>query len=449
MGAKKLVPLFSTYTTVYDWIKESVDLSTKRFIGLQGGTSSSKTYSTLQVLCELAIEKKRVISVVASTSNSLEKGAIRDFKKLLSDSNILRACIVNPKLVRGPYEFKNGSIIEFIHPKNLDDAKHGKREILYLNEINHLDKDICDTLIVKTSERVFFDYNSDHKFWVHTDLLEDRKDEVDFFISNYQHNEYVPKEVVKDLLRYKRKWQESGDRTLFVRWKKSGNPRDFKKWDATSSSYWRNKWHVLGCGATGIIEGVIFPNINWIHLLPLNLNKRAYCLDFGFANSPTAISLCGWKNNKIYGKELLYETGLTAPDIIKKLEEFGLTKNKRGRKGDLIIADSSNLDAITQIRRKGYNIHAISKPPNSVIPSVDGLRGMDINLTSDSLNWEEEQSLYKFKKINGVYTNNPVRLHDHLFDGLRYWYMYFFPAVKKSDKKRSGKRKTRIIKKTA
>jgi phage terminase large subunit len=56
---------------------------TYEVIVLQGGTSSSKTYSALQWLHLKALEKQRVITVCGQDLPNLKAGAYRDFKSII------------------------------------------------------------------------------------------------------------------------------------------------------------------------------------------------------------------------------------------------------------------------------------------------------------------------------------------------------------------------------
>ena len=404
-----MIRLFPTYTPVYGWVKNSI----KRFIINQGGTSSSKTVSILQRLAHIACEEPGVtITVCAATSDALLRGAVRDFKNLIKDSLVLEKLLVNSRLVAGPYEFVNGSVIEFIHLDDEGNARSGKRDYLFLNEVNQIHKGVCDQLIARTSRKIFMDYNSDAEFWIHEEYI--NKVDVDFFISNFTHNPYCPEEVINTLFGYKYKGEETG------------------------SHYWKNKWQVYGLGMTGVVEGVIFDNINWVNFYPIvNRVKQAYLLDFGFKNDPTALSKACEVRKEIYAKELVYDTGLTTPDILDIFIKFKISKK------DLIIADSANLDAIAQMQRKGYNVVPASKPPGSVLAGLNALREKDINITKDSVNWKKEQENYKYKQIRGRFVNEPIDDHNHLWDGLRYWNQYFYPP--KISKGKKPIRKMRVI----
>ena len=52
----------------------------------QGGTSSGKTYSLLQVLlCKAAEQSNQIITVVGQDVPNLKSGAIRDFESILNN----------------------------------------------------------------------------------------------------------------------------------------------------------------------------------------------------------------------------------------------------------------------------------------------------------------------------------------------------------------------------
>jgi len=414
-----LLKLFNSYTPVYYWNRDSK----KRFVVNQGGTSSSKTWSIDQVLAKKCLEEICIITVVAKTANSLERGALRDFKNLLKESELLRFMIQDPSLVRGPYRFKNGSELEFVNLNDPQTARHGKRQYLFLNEANTIDYEAARQLMVRTTKQVFIDYNPDSKFWVHDEIIT-RKD-CDYFISNFTHNQWCSEQTIEDLYDYKQRWQDS-------------IVRDHTGKITEQNTFWRNKWYVYGLGITGIVEGVIFESVDYINHLPMGLFKRSYALDFGFKNDPSAMSLIGMKRGgNVFAKELIYERGLTTPDLMKRFKSFGITKK------DLIIADSSNPDAIAQMQRAGYNIVPAVKGPGSIKTGIAALQALNIYLTQDSVNWKTEQARYKYKNKNGVWLNEPIDKWNHLWDGMRYWYQYHFP--RKVKKKARQPRKIKII----
>jgi len=421
------VKLFKSYTDVYFWNRDS----RKRIKINQGGTSSSKTYSIMQHLSHECLRKKQTITVVAQTQGSLDRGALRDFKSLLNESELLRYCIKDASLMTGPYVFKNGSILEFVNLNDPKTARHGKRAILFLNEANYINYEAVRQLIMRSGQ-VFIDYNPDTEFWVHDEFI--GRDDVDLFISNFTHNPYCLSATIQELMSFRDNFHNSGNQELRDIYEQTGDREDYLAWERTSSTYWKNKWYVYGLGKTGIVEGVIYQEVNWVPFLPIGMVKVGHALDWGYTQDPTAICRVGMSMGEIYGRELLYEKGLTTPQIMHKLPTLGISKR------DLIIADSSNPDGIAQMQNKGWNVVPAYKPPGSLAAGVSALQGEKINLTKDSYNWKREQMDYKYKEKNGIFTNEPIDANNHLWDGMRYWRQYFYDPRKMRKRSRRPKK---------
>ena len=90
----------------------------------QGGTSSGKTYSIIQVLFTIAVEDAGcVITVVGQDIPNLKKGALRDAQTIVAKSPVLQSFIKSYNKSDRIYELKNGSIIEFSSYSDEQDAK--------------------------------------------------------------------------------------------------------------------------------------------------------------------------------------------------------------------------------------------------------------------------------------------------------------------------------------
>ena len=115
----------------------------ERTVVNQGGTSSGKTYSIMQVLFTLGMEDKgSVTTIVGQDIPNLKKGAYRDAKRILDGSELLRAWWPNINEGERIIKCANGSLIEFTSYKDAQDAKSGKRDYLFLNEANGIPYDI-------------------------------------------------------------------------------------------------------------------------------------------------------------------------------------------------------------------------------------------------------------------------------------------------------------------
>ena len=167
--------------------------SRKRTKVNQGGTSSGKTYSIMQLLFVKAMERcGLVITVAGQDVPNLKKGAYRDAKTIRNSSPELLVWF--PKVNEGERIFYciNGSIIEFSSFKDAQDAKSGKRDILFANEANGIPFDIFWQLYIRTKEEVFIDYNPSARFWVHEHVI--GREGVRLIISDHRKNFYLSDE---------------------------------------------------------------------------------------------------------------------------------------------------------------------------------------------------------------------------------------------------------------
>lgn len=352
----------------------------------QGGSSSGKTYSILQVLFTHAIKSKNVITVVGEDVPNLKAGALRDALEIFDNSPILQTHVRFYNKTERIFEFKNGSIMEFKGFASAQDAKSGKRDYLFINEANGISYEIYVELEIRTTKQVFIDYNPNAEFWVHEKVIGSPKTKL--FISDHRHNPFV-----KDKIREKLEGLKFKDEEL---------------------------WKVYARGLTGKIEGLIFRNYKMVPDLPRNKEGEieaefiAHWLDWGFTNDPTSFGSIYKYNSELYIDELIYETNLTNSDIINKLKGLGIGKTE-------IIADSSEPKSIEDLRRAGFRVTPAKKGPDSVITSIDVLKPMKLNLTARSVNTKKELGTYKWKiDKNGKSINEPVDFNNHSIDGIRY-----------------------------
>ena len=159
----------------------------ERTVVNQGGTSSGKTYSIMQVLFTLGMEDKgSVTTVVGQDIPNLKKGAYRDAKRILDGSELLRAWWPNINEGERIIKCANGSLIEFTSYKDAQDAKSGKRDYLFLNEANGIPYDIYWQLAIRTRKKVFMDYNPTARFWAHDEVI--GREGVKLIISDHRKN---------------------------------------------------------------------------------------------------------------------------------------------------------------------------------------------------------------------------------------------------------------------
>ena len=356
--------------------------STKRCKINQGGTSSGKTYSIMQLLMVRAMEtNNQIITVVGQDIPNLKKGAYRDAKTIRNSSPELLVWF--PKINEGERLFQciNGSVIEFTSYKDAQDAKSGKRDYLFVNEANGVPFDIFWQLYMRTRKEVFIDYNPSARFWVHEKLL--NRHDVQLILSDHRQNRFLTQEQ-HDMI------ENIEDDEL---------------------------WKVYARGATGAITGLVFQRFNVVDALPPReeWKMHVYCLDFGFTNDPTALIHLILAHGELWMDELLYATGMTNPMIAERAKGYGLTRN------DVIIADSAEPKSIRELNSLGLNVEACVKGADSIKNGIDIMQRYVMNVTRQSTGLRRELLNYKWRVTkDGITTNEPVDCFNHAIDAVRY-----------------------------
>jgi phage terminase large subunit len=347
----------------------------------QGGTSSGKTYSILQVLCLKAIEQPdQVISVVGQDVPNLKSGALRDMQSIVASSTDIQSWIKGYNASDRIFTFHNGSIIEFKSYQDSQDAKSGKRDYFFLNEANGISFEIYSELAMRTKKKVYIDYNPNARFWVHDKLI--GKEGTELIISDHRHNPFLP-----DIIRKKIEALREDDEEL---------------------------WKVYARGVTGKIEGLIYRNWGTIGTIPTEAQLIGMGLDFGFTNDPTACVMVYRYNGELIIDELLYHKGYTNQDISQFFTQSGINKSVS------IIADSAEPKSIEELRRMGWRVEGANKGKDSILNGIDILKRFRFSVTSRSSNLIKELNAYKWKEKDGNATNVPIDSFNHGMDALRY-----------------------------
>ena len=356
----------------------------KRITIEQGGTSSGKTCTTLDVLFYIGIqEPNSVITVVGQDVPNLKKGAYRDAKYIWGNSPDYQMMYDKPNETDRIFKCKNGSIIEFTSYQDEQDAKSGKRDYLFINEANGISFDIYWQLAIRTKKRIFLDYNPNERFWAH-DLI--NEPDAVFFRTWHVHNPFLT--------------QEQHDRIEGIKDKEL--------------------WEVYARGYTGKISGLIYTNWVLCDELPKDYKKRYIGIDFGFTNDPTAIIDVRLSNGELWIHEIAYSNGLLNTDIARILKEYGVGSTT-------IIADSAEPKSIAELRSHGLNVEPAKKGADSIKNGIDILKRYKINITKSSAGVRKEISAYKYKVTrDGITLNEPIDFYNHAMDAIRYVGLNYF-----------------------
>ncbi len=351
--------------------------SSTRITCLQGGTRSSKTYSLCQLFIVKCLEETgKIFTICRKTLPALKGTAYRDVLNILKEMDLYSESNHNKSELS--YTL-NGNLIEFISIDQPQKIRGRKRDYLWLNEANEFDFESWTQLTLRTTDKIYLDYNpSDPYSWIYEKVI--TRDDCTFIKSTYLANPFLDEDTIAEIERLK----------------------------DIDPDYWR----VYGMGEIGSIQTMIFRNFNLVDDVQGRL--IGYGLDFGFTNSPTALVEVRQLEDSLYIRELLYEKRLTNTDLANKLREFGIDRTTE------IVADSAEPKSIEEIYRQGFNIKPAKKGAGIHL-GIDIMRRYKLNVTKDSLNAIKEFRSYKWATDkNGDVLNAPVKINDHLIDATRY-----------------------------
>ena len=165
---------------------------------IQGSTGAGKTHGLIPVVAidRAAKEPNIKITVVAETVPAVRDGCSDIFKTVMQETNrwIEDHWVGNPM----EYTFSNGTRVQFKSFDTVGKAKAaGKRDILILNEANHIPYAIADALMTRSRE-TYMDFNADEEFWAHTEVLTEPNSEL--LELTYLDNEALPEEILEELM---------------------------------------------------------------------------------------------------------------------------------------------------------------------------------------------------------------------------------------------------------
>ena len=344
-----------------------------RFVINEGGSRSSKTYSLCQLVIIYCLQNNnKVVSIIRKTFPALRATVLRDFIEILKELNIYS--VEDHNKSEHIYTFPNGSIVEFFSVDDEQKIRGRKRDIAWCNEANELYFDDFTQLNMRTESKLIFDYNpSESTSW----LYELPQEESILIKSTYKDNPFLPQSIRAQI-------------------------EDLKRTDEAL-------YQIYALGEKAISKSNIYSNWSFIPHRPARFVNYVYGLDFGY-NHPTALMRVYWCDNDIYIEPVIYESYLTTPMLIDKMQSFNIEKTVT------IVADYARPEIIAELNNAGYDVQNANKV---VKKGIDNIKTFGV-LCQDDKALKKEYENYKWKKVGDMITDEPVKMFDDAMDAIRY-----------------------------
>ena len=361
--------------------------STSDIIINRGGTRSSKTYSLAQlIILRMISEPDKRILIARKTFPALRMSVYKDVIDILKQHDLYNLGTHNR--TEHVFTYPNGSQIWFGSVDDPQKYRGAEWNYVWLNEANEFTKEDFDQLYLRLSRtskdgldnRIYLDFNPSDMFsWIKTELEDKGKGEV--IHSTYMDNTFLDGKTIQRINSYR-------EDPMF--------------------------WKIYGLGEWGRVYGLIYDNYE-ISALDPEPRQVWYGLDWGYTNDPTALIRINKIQDKLYVKELIYETNLTNQDIIKRLKVLGIDKTAE------IFADSAEPKSIEEVYRSGYNIKPVAKGADSIVRGIDVVKRWRMIIHKESVNLVKELRSYKWMEDKeGKTLNKPIDAYNDGLDAIRY-----------------------------
>jgi len=368
-----------------------------RYIVHVGSTRSSKTYSILQALIRTAAQEDVEIDVFRKQMRVLRSTAYDDFLQLLKEYN-LYAADAHDK-TKTTYTLQGR--IRFAGADQAQKLRGMQRDILWCNEANEFSHEDWRQLKRRTTSTIILDYNPTQaeSHWI-SDVLSD--DRTRIIRSTYKCNPYLPDAQVEDIesdIPVYREFDGSLVKDKDLTYKGDGK---LIKGDPV-------EWAVYGLGQKASSPHLIFQKRK---VIPDNEMPptQSYGLDFGFTHP---MALVAYGSRDVEGEDenicfdtIIYGSGMTTEDLIKKMNDKGVDKN-------IPIYADHDPEKIAAIKQAGYRIEKANK---SVEAGLDWMQSRMMAITESSTYLQSEAERYRRKPGS----EQPLKKDDHGIDSARY-----------------------------
>jgi phage terminase large subunit len=348
-----------------------------RFIINQGSSRSTKTYSIIQLLIYIALTNGSTnISIVRESLPLLKRTVIKDFVDIMNELEIYDSNLHN--MTEHIYKFKNKSIIKFVSTDEVSKLRGLKQDILFINEANLISLEAFIQLNIRTSKKVFMDFNPSEIDSYIYDILNNEPEKSILIHSTYKDNPFLPKEQIKEI----------------------------ESLIKVDPEY--HRVYALGLPPTN--NNRIYSHFTIVSSIPEEYKLSSIGIDFGF-NDPTALVYIYEYDQKYIFEEKIYQSYLTSPELITLMNDLNISKLVK------IYADTARPEIIKEMKQAGYRVENAIK---DIKEGINCVKSHQIAILNTSINLINESKKYMWKTINDRITDTPIDMFNHLCDAFRY-----------------------------
>lgn len=432
-----------------------VIVSGKRGCVLEGSSRSGKTWAGIDMIICIAlfIEKAATINIYRATYNEFKTTLYDDFKRRLDDFGLDNPFHRSKEI----QSFKiKGCTVHF-----LGDGKHGGGcDYAFYNEGMFISKEVFDQSEMRCRKFWWIDYNpSLTQHWIFNNVIP--RPDVGFLRTTFLDNPFISIQEKSKILGYE-PWLPGSYEITLEGELKCYNPLTGKVEKLTdknqppphptnieSGTADAFKWKVYGLGLRGAMQGVIFPEVEYIDEFP-DIGYT-YANDFGFTADPNATVKYAEDEENIWAELVCYEPVETSDELDAIFEALGLRKGAYSpggelRGGDLITCDSSDkhvsenkgtIEMVKNLRKRKWQAKKVSKT-KSVVFWLGSMKEKKIHIVRNRY-YEQakaEQQNYRWKEVQGIQINQPIDAFNHMWDAIRYGHIAHNskPEVYRTDK---------------
>ena len=382
-------------------------------ICLEGSMRSGKTYAVEQTMTKEAANEPNYVGRLFRKDGTVAKKVFTpDLFEILQEQFPEVWSRNNWNEQKGCYTFPtNGEKAGKLYLSGTNDPdtlKGCKQTDAFIDEAPEHSLEAKRQIEGRTERFKIYGWNpsaSDH--WIFTEVLRQDPSKYFYVHSTFEENPYLTEEIKNSI----RKWEPTKENI-----------------EAGTASPWH--WDVYGLGKRGQRPGAVYTNWELTENWPSRMACTRWCygLDFGFSIDPTVLIEFAYFQDKIYIRELVYETGL----INLRRENEPSVRSLEGRlielnvgKRDLIRADSAHPDLIAELNIAGYNVIGFKKTkgPKYGYVKTGILRTQQhrIFVHRASYNIIKELNNYTWKRDprTDVQLDEPIGDFNHAMDPLR------------------------------